>query len=57
MATLIWNCYDIAEGAPAEQQPVARRQGAEQGANGLQEVGQQPQQELEAPVRSLLDYS
>ena len=53
-ATLTWYCWDIAEGAPAEQQPVARRQGAEQGADGLQEVGQQPQQELEAPVRRSL---
>ena len=51
MATLVLNCRAIAERAPAEQQPVARRQGAEQGADGLQEVGQQPQQELEAPVR------
>ena len=39
----------FAEGA--SQQPVARQQGEEQGADGLQEVGQQPEQELEAPVR------
>ena len=44
--------FPIAEGASRQ---VARSQGEEQSADeGVQEVGQQPEQELEAPVSAFL---